>query len=89
MLEAMYTRLLCQGRVDPVREKGESAILSTPLGRCLAALDEVSYGRVKLKFDICYTMAKQSLLFAKYPALLELEAHHTTHLTQPNYLLFI
>ena len=63
-------------RADSAREKGESAILSTSLGRCLAALDEVSYGRVKLRCGICYTTAKQSLPFAKYPALLELEAHH-------------
>ena len=42
-------------REDSARERGGSAILSTPLGRCLATLDEVSYGRIKLKFDICYT----------------------------------
>ena len=55
-------------RADSARENDESAILSTPLGRCLATLHEVSYGRVKLQFDICYTMAEQSLPFAKYPA---------------------
>ncbi len=32
-------------------------------------------GRLKLKFNICYMMAKQSLPFAKYPPLLELQAH--------------
>ena len=28
------------------------------------------------KFDVCFMMAKESLLFIKYPTLLELESHH-------------
>jgi len=63
-------------RADSAKEKGESAVINTPLGRCLSTLDEATHGRLKLKFDICYTMAKQNLPFIKYPALLELEAHH-------------
>ena len=56
-------------RADSARENDESAIHSAPLGCCLATLHEVSSGRVKLKFGICYTtMTKQSLPFAKYPA---------------------
>ena len=47
-----------------------------PLGCCFANLDEVALTRLKLKFDICYVMAKQCLPFAKCPALLELESHH-------------
>ena len=63
-------------RADMAKESGESTLLHTPLGRCVVNLDEVALGRLKLKFNICYMMAKQSLPFAKYPPLLELQAHH-------------
>ncbi len=53
----------------------ESAVLSSPLGRCVASFDDIALGRLKLKFNICYMMAKQSLPFAKYPPLLKLQAH--------------
>ena len=63
-------------RADLATESGESTLLHTPLGRCVVNLDEVALGRLKLKFNICYMMAKQSLPFAKYLPLLELQAHH-------------
>ena len=28
------------------------------------------------KFNVCFMMVKESLLFTKYPVLLELESHH-------------
>jgi len=31
---------------------------------------------MKRKFDICYVMVRESLVFCKYPALHELEEHH-------------
>ena len=31
---------------------------------------------METKFDLCFVMAKHSIPFAKYPALLELEQHH-------------
>ncbi len=60
-------------RADMAKENGESAVLSSPLGRCVVRLDDIALGRLKLKFYICYMMAKQSLPFAKYPPLLELQ----------------
>ncbi len=63
-------------RADMAKENGESAVLSSPLVRCVVSLDDIALGRLKLKFNIlCYMMAKQSLPFAKYPPLLELQAH--------------
>ena len=35
---------------------------------------------MRRKFDVCYTMAKESIPFAKYPALLALEAYHGVNL---------
>ena len=61
---------------DSAKERGESLALNTPIGRSLSSIDQSTRDRLKLKFDICYTMAKENLAFAKYPALLELEAHH-------------
>ena len=52
-------------RADMAKESGESTLLHTPLGRCVVNLDEEALGRLKLKFNICYMMAKQSLPFCK------------------------
>lgn len=35
-------------------------------------MKELGHGKV----DVCYTIAKESIPFAKYPAFLALEAHH-------------
>ena len=39
-------------------------------------MDEAVQGCMKRKFDICYVMARESLMFRKYPALHELEERH-------------
>lgn len=59
---------------DSAKERGLSIVQSTPIGRSLHTMDETTLGRLKIKFDVCYTLAKQSLPFSKYPALLELES---------------
>lgn len=63
-------------RADTARGRGESAVVSTPIGRLLSTLDQATVDRLKYKFDVCYTMAKENMPFSKYPPLLELAAHH-------------
>ena len=60
-------------RADAVKASGGSAVLSSTIGRCLWTLDSGTRARLERKFDMCFVMAKQSILFAKYPALQELE----------------
>ena len=36
--------------------------------------------RMKCKFDICYVMAKEGIVFSKYPALYDLESQHDVDL---------
>ena len=39
-------------------------------------MDDETRERMVKKFDVCFMMAKESLPFTKYPALLELESRH-------------
>ena len=50
--------------------------MSTTTGRFLSSMDEEMRERMGKKFDVCFMMAKESLLFTKYPTLLELESRH-------------
>ena len=63
-------------RADAVKASGGSAVQSSTIGRCLSALDSATRARMEKKFELCFVMAKQSIPFAKYPALLELEQRH-------------
>ena len=63
-------------RADDAKASGGSAMLSSTIGRCLATLDSETRARMERKFDLCYVMAKQSIPFAKYSALIELEQRH-------------
>ncbi len=47
-------------RDDVAKENGGSTLLNSPLGCCVVCLDDIALGRLKLKFNICYMMAKQS-----------------------------
>jgi len=67
-------------REEKARQSGTSVILSSDIGRCLLNLDDGTRQRMRKKFDICYVMAKQSIPFAKYPALIELESRHGVNL---------
>lgn len=59
-------------KVERSRARGESATTSTTIGRFLSSMDNETRERMAKKFDVCFMMAKESLLFTKYPALLEL-----------------
>lgn len=63
-------------RAEHAKDRGESPAMSSTLGRYFSTLDEGTRARLRRKFDVCYAMAKESIPFAKYPALLALEARH-------------
>ena len=63
-------------KVERSRAMGESAATSSTIGRLLSSMDDETRGRMAKKFDVCFVMAKESLPFTKYPALLELESRH-------------
>ena len=50
--------------------------MSSTIGRYLSTIDEGTRARTRRNFDVCYAMAKESIPFAKYSALLALEARH-------------
>ena len=60
-------------RVDFAKAIGESTAMLSPIAACFSMLDDETYAIMKQKFDICYSMAKESIPFVKYPALQELE----------------
>ena len=59
------------------RARGESAAMSTMIG-CffLSSIDDESRERMAKEFDLWFMIVKGSLLFTKYPVLLELESCH-------------
>ena len=63
-------------RADATKARGESAILTTAIGRSMCGMDSQTRARVIRKFELSYVMAKESIPFAKYPALLQLEQRH-------------
>ena len=63
-------------RADHAKASGGSAVLSSTIGRGLSTLDHETRSRMGRKFDLCVVIAKQSIPFAKYPALLQLEECH-------------
>ena len=63
-------------RVERSRARGESAATSTTIGLLLSSMDDEMRERMAKKFDVCFMMAKESLPFTKYHALLDLESRH-------------
>lgn len=61
---------------DTVKASGGSAVLTSAIGRSMCTLDIETRARMKRKFDLCFVMAKESIAFSKYPALLQLEERH-------------
>ena len=71
-----YKIAMTRMRADHAKASGESPAMSSTIGRYLSTIDKGTQARMRRKFDVCYTMAKESIPFAKYPALLALEACH-------------
>ena len=59
---------MIQFRVDFAKAIGESTAMLSPIAACYSMLDDETYAIMKQKFDICYSMAKESIPFVKYPA---------------------
>ena len=63
-------------RADSVRTRGRFAVLASVIGHSLSMVDRETRARMGRKFELCFVIAKESIPFAKYPALLQLEEHH-------------
>ena len=59
-----------------MRARGGSAALASAIGHSLSAMDRETRARMGRKFELCFVMAKESIPFTKYLALLQLEEHH-------------
>ena len=59
-----------------MRARGWSAVLASAIGHSLSTMDRETRARMGRKFELFFVMAKESIPFAKYPALLQLEEHH-------------
>ena len=58
------------------KAKGESLFANSIIGQMLMTLDATTQARMRRKFDVCYMMAKENILFLKYLSFWELEDHH-------------
>ena len=77
--QAMYLR------TQPSLEK---IYPSTPIGPAVAEAEKSESKKLAKPVDIAYTLAKEELLFSKFPAVADLEFHHgvnlgQTYITQP------
>ena len=63
-------------KADMVKASGNSAVLTSAIGRSMCTLDIEVRARMKQKFEPCFIMVKESITFNKYPALLQLELRH-------------
>ena len=75
----VHKSALVRKRAEAARARGESVVQSSPIGCALSTLDLTTRARMGWIFDLCFMMAKESVAFAKYPSLLELE--NVTELT--------
>ena len=67
-------------QADHAKAKGQPATMVSPIVASLWQMDDKTRSRMRRKFDLCFVMAKESLPFAKYQSLLELEARHSVDL---------
>ena len=72
----VHKSALVRKRAEAARARGESVVQSSPNGCALSTLDLPTRARMGRIFDLCFMMAKESVAFAKYPSLLELEKRH-------------
>ena len=72
----VHKAALARKRVEVARARGELVVQSSPIGCALSTLDLTTRARMGRIFDLCFMMAKESVAFAKYPSLLELEKRH-------------
>ena len=58
------------------KANNEPAASFSPNAHSLINMDATTKERMKCKFDICYVMAKEGIMFSKYPALYDLKSRH-------------
>jgi len=62
--------------VDTAKAENQPIATYAPIARSFLRLQESVRAKMKLKFDICYLMAKEGMAFEKFPALHQLESRH-------------
>ena len=72
----MHKAALVRKRAEAVRARGELVVQSSPIGCAMSTLHLPTRATMGRIFDLCFMMAKESVVFAKYPSLLELEKCH-------------
>ena len=63
-------------KIDQARDNDEPLTSVAPILRSLMKLDSLSRERLKCKFDLCFTMAKEGIPFVKCTSLYQLENRH-------------
>ena len=72
----VHKAALARKRAEAARAHGELVMQSSPIGCALSTLDLPTRARMGRIFDLCFMMAMESVAFANYPSLLELEKRH-------------
>ena len=65
---------------DLAKTNNEPVTSFSPIEHSLMNMDATTRERMKHKFDICYVMAKEGMVFSKYPALYNLKSQHDVDL---------
>ena len=63
-------------KAELAKANNEPAASFSPSAHSLMNMDATTKERKKCKFDICYIMAKEGIMFSRYPALYDLESRH-------------
>ena len=71
---------MARKKTDITKASSRSAVLSSTIGCCLSTLDSSAQAWMERKFDLCFVMARQSILFTICPGLLELKQRHEVDL---------
>ena len=63
-------------KIDQAKDNDEPLTSVAPIPRSLMKLDSLLSQRLKRKFNLCFTMAKEGIPFVKYTSLYQLENRH-------------
>ena len=61
-------------KIDQAKDRQEPLVTVATIINSLIKLDASSCERLRRKFDLCFVMAKEGILFTKYPALYQLKS---------------
>jgi len=71
-----HSAAMNQLKIDQAKDNGEPLTSVAPIVRSLMKLDAQSRERLRRKFDLSFTMAKEGIPFSKYSPLYQLESRH-------------